>query len=442
MSEMLINNERLGEPHVGTREEFSRILGPVLESMFKNDLFFDGTQEDYVDQVLARNLQAATEADLQALPRIVSLDPAKTQFLAETEVQDVLENGLAVAGVHGTEPFVYDSGEKTTVAHEIVTRWITRNQDQSTYKQPNFLQAPWSTKDSEGRSLAFAAGEAAWIMKGKALDADFIATPAQIAEVRAILMKEVGGGATHLIERQLRSEPSRAATGLEIGDVLEGSVARRFYLSQLSDRDFERRDDVYENYGFEMFPRGDADGGAFVATWAEVEGEMRLQQIRVIDDDAVAQMRRAQDDLQLQTWAAFALGQAAPEIALEPVNEASFLPLPQDAQVGDYLRDRDAVIFYNTHLSNEPFHGFSDTNWDQAYELFSFRDAGAMAKWQDVGGEMRLETVTIISSEARDEIKRASGRKSEVKAWRDHEIPGVSYEADYDQHVERSEPER
>jgi hypothetical protein len=68
MSEMLINNERLGEPHVGTREEFSRILGPVLESMFKNDLFFDGTQEDYVDQVLARNLQAATEADLQALP--------------------------------------------------------------------------------------------------------------------------------------------------------------------------------------------------------------------------------------------------------------------------------------------------------------------------------------------------------------------------------------
>ncbi len=129
--------------------------------------------------------------------------------------------------------FVYDSGEKTTVAHEIVTRWITRNQDQSPYKQPNFLQAPWSTKASEGRSLAFAAGEAAWIMKGKALDADFIATPAQIAEVRAILMKEVGGGATHLIERQLRSEPSRAATGLEIGDVLESIVARRFYLSEL-----------------------------------------------------------------------------------------------------------------------------------------------------------------------------------------------------------------
>jgi hypothetical protein len=442
MSEMLINNERLGEPYVGTKEEFSRILGPILQSMYKNDLFFEGSREDYVDQVLTRNLVAATESDLQTHPRIVALDPAKTQFLAENEVQDILENGMAVTDIHGSEPYVYDSGEKTTVAHEIVARWMTHDPERANFKQPNFLQAPWSTKDPEGRTLAFAAGETAWIMKGKAKDADFIATPGQVAEIRPVLVETLGEGAMHQIERQLRTEPSRAATGLNIGDVLEGSVARRFYLSQLNSREFERRDDVYENYGFEMFPRGDADGGAFVATWAEVEGEMRLQQIRVVDDEAVSIMRQAQDDLQLEVWAACAIGRPVPEAFYEPVNEAALPPLPPDTQIGDYMQGREAVVFYNGHLADEPFHGFSDSAWDQAYELFGFQDAGAIAKWQEVGGEMRLETVTIISGEAREEIKHASGRKREVQTWRDHEIPGVTYDAKYDKHVENMESER
>jgi hypothetical protein len=50
--------------------------------------------------------------------------------------------------------------------------------------------------------------------------------------------------------------------------------------------------------------------------------------------------------------------------------------------------------------------------------------------------------VTIISGEAREEIKHASGRKREVQTWRDHEIPGVTYDAKYDKHVENMESER
>lgn len=439
MSEFMVNSDRFGEPYIGTKEEFARILSPVLVNAYKNDMFFDGSKKDYIDQALDNNLTPATPEQIKQHPRIVALDPVKTQYLAEAEVLDVLENGKPVGPVHGNEAYTYDSGEKTTVAHEIVSRWMTRDDERSGYKTPIFATAPWSAKDHEGRSLAFAAAETAWIARGKDRDAAFIGAPKQIAEVRDSLVDSFGESGTRNIERQIRKEPSRGAMGLDIGDVLEGSVARRFYLTTLDDREFERRDDVYENYGFELFPRADADGGAFVATWAEVDGEMRLQQVRVIDDEAVSAMRNAHDDMHLEIWAAYALGQAIPGPEVAPINEASFKPLPDNSFIGDHLRNGDAKAFYAEHLNTEPFHGFDDTKWDQAYELFNLQGAGAIAKWQEVAGEMTLDTVTIISAAAREEIRQAAGSKDEVKTWRNHEIPGVEYAVDYDKPLDEME---
>jgi hypothetical protein len=69
MGKLYVNNEKLGDPYIGTRDEFRRTLEslwPVWHAESGSELALD----EWIEENLDENLSAATSDDLALYPRL------------------------------------------------------------------------------------------------------------------------------------------------------------------------------------------------------------------------------------------------------------------------------------------------------------------------------------------------------------------------------------